>query len=227
MSNVKVNGNTYNGVTSVKLPLADGTGYATYAEGAMADSYLDKMLSANYGDIYDERSGDADMSFLAYSKAGTINFPNVTYIRGNANYVVADNILFPKAAGIQYDMSKGIYSIFKSANISGVLDLSGLNVGTGHGNQTFMGATIGTLKLGVWPAHNMMFANAKITNLVWDYPDATVDMMAGTNALKGSGASFTNAYVPDALYDGIKALMDDGTLTTVSNLYKISEWSDD
>lgn len=231
MSNIKVNGNTYNDVTSVKLALADGTGYATYNEGAVADSYLDKMLSASYGDIYDERSGKINMSFLAFSNAGTINLPNVTSIIGNANFIVADNILLPKAASYQYDAGAGIAGIFKSAKISGVLDLSGLQAGSG--NQSFMNATIGTLKLGKQTEQNGFLQNASITNLIWNNPDIKVGTpgayggICGTAGLSGSGAKITNAYVPDDLYDSIKAFLDDGTLTTVTNLYKVSEWSDE
>ena len=71
----------------------------------------------------------------------------------------------------------------------------------------------------------MMFSNATITNLIWNNTDTTADKMGGAQGLGCSGATFTNAYVPDGLYDEIKALMDAGTLTTVTNLYKISEWS--
>ena len=231
MSNVKVNNNTYTDVTSVKLTLADGTGYATYTEGAVADSYLDKMLSANYGDICDERSGTIKMSFLAYSTAGTVSFPNATKIEGNATYVVADNILFPKAASYEYYPGVGISTVFKDAKISGTLDLSGLT-GSG-GNQTFMNSNIHTLKLGKMEPHNGVFTNATITNLIWNNPAAAVGKpgefhgMCGLCGLSINGAKITNAYVPDDLYDTIKAFVDDGTLTTVTNLYKVSEWSDD
>lgn len=231
MSNVKVNGNTYNGVTSVKLPLADGTGYANYAEGAVADSYLDKMLSANYGDIYDERSGSIDMSFLAFSNAGTINFPNATAITGSAKAVTAENIYFPKVANWEFDHDNQIFQIFMKSTVSGVLDLSGLT--GGPGNQTFMYATINTLKLGACPTTNGFFQGATITNLIWNNPTVEVGTpgayggMCGTAGLNSNGAKITNAYVPDNLYDSIKAFVDDGTLTTVTNLYKISEWSDD
>ena len=74
---------------------------------------------------------------------------------------------------------------------------------------------------------NMMFSNATITNLIWNNTDTTADKMAGDQGLNSPNAKITNAYVPDGLYDEIKALMDAGTLTTVTNLYKISEWSDE
>lgn len=43
MSNVKVNGTTYNNVASVKLPLAAGGGFATYAEA----NYQEKTATSN------------------------------------------------------------------------------------------------------------------------------------------------------------------------------------
>ena len=62
---------------------------------------------------------------------------------------------------------------------------------------------------------------------IWNNTDITADKMAGDQGLNCQNAKITNAYVPDGLYDEIKALMDAGTLTTVTNLYKISEWSDE
>lgn len=227
MSNVKVNGNTYNGVTSVKLMKADDSGYATYVEGAVADSYLDKMLSGNYGNIYDERSGEVSIGFLSFGEGGTINFPNVTVLNGACRGGTYENLLFPKVATLEYvATSPAVSSNFYQTTVSGVLDLSGITGNIGN-SALFMYATIGTLKLGSIAPHNNMFHTAVIDTLVWNNTDTTADKMGGGAGLKASEASFTNVYVPDAFYDDIKALMDAGTLTTVTNLYKISEWSDD
>ena len=227
MSDIKVNGNTYNGVTCVKLMKADNSGYATYTEGAVADSYLDRMLSGNYGDVYDERSGEVSIGFLTNGVGGTINLPNATVLNGVCRFGVYENLLFPKAAKIEYTATGQVASSnFFGTTVSGTLDLSG-TVGNHGNNAMFQYAIIGTLKLGSVAPHNNMFMSATITNLVWNNTDTTADKMGGSTGLKGNNASITNAYVPDAFYDAIKALMDAGTLTTVTNLYKISEWSDD
>lgn len=227
MSNIKVNGNTYNGVTCVKLMKADDSGYATYTEGAVADSYLDRMLSGNYGDVYDERSGEVSIGFLSFGEGGTVNLPNATVLNGACRAGVYENLLFPKAATLEYvATAPAIMSNFYQTTVSGVLDLSGIAGNRGN-NGLFQGAIIGTLKLGSVAPHNNMFNGAAITNLVWNNTDTTADKMGGGTGLKGATAGITNAYVPDAFYDAIKALMDAGTLTTVTNLYKISEWSDD
>lgn len=227
MSNIKVNGNTYNGVTCVKLMKADNSGYATYTEGAVADSYLDRMLSGNYGDVYDERSGEVSIGFLSFGEGGTISLPNATVLNGACRGGVYENLLFPKAATLEYvATAPAVTSNFYQTTVSGVLDLSGI-VGNCGNNALFQNATIGTLKLGSVAPHNNMLMGATITNLVWNNTDTTADKMGGASGLKGNNASITNAYVPDAFYDAIKALMDAGTLTTVTNLYKISEWSDD
>lgn len=228
MSNVKVNGNIYNDVTSVKLMKADNTGYATYTEGAVEDSYLDRMLSGNYGDIYDERSGEVNIGFLTNGEGGTINFPNAAILNGVCRAGAYENLLFPKAAKIEYTVvGKQVSSSnFYSTTVIGVLDLSGIAGNTGN-NGMFQNAVIGTLKLGSVAPHNNIFNGATITNLVWNNTDTTSDKMGGNMGLKSTNAVITNAYVPDAFYDAIKALMDAGNLTTVANLYKISEWSDD
>lgn len=228
MSDIKVNGNTYTGVTSVKLMKADNSGYATYVEGAVADSYLDRMLSGNYGDIYDERSGEVNIGFLTNGEGGTINFPNAAILNGVCRAGAYENLLFPKAAKIEYTVigNQVASSNFYSTTVTGVLDLSGI-AGNAGNNALFQNASIGTLKLGSVAPHNNMFNKAAITNLVWNNTDTTADKMGGNMGLNGANASITNAYVPDAFYDAIKALMDAGTLTAVTNLYKISEWSDD
>lgn len=235
MSNVKVNGNTYNSVTSIKLMKADDSGYAEYTEGASGKDWLDVLMNSDtadsVGDITREDIYFANLSILAKRTVGTISFPNATKMRGNLEGVKADNILLPKVAEIISNVIIGRFSMY-GATVSGVVDL-----GTGGynntANQMFMGAAIGTLKIGKINPHNGLFQNATITNLVWNNPDIPVgdgnsqDSMTGLQGLNCVGTKITNAYVPDEMYDGIKALMDAGTVTTVTNLYKISEWSDE
>ena len=224
MSNVKVNGNTYNGVTSVKLALADGTGYATYSEGMVTSDITNDILSGSLsGDYENSEITRLNTSFLQHQNVGTLSFPNAVTMFGMTQTIVtAENLLLPKVAKIEY-----INTTFCSfrATITGVLDLSGMESAGSTLNQVFMGSKIETLKIGKMSPANMMFSNATITNLIWNNTDTTADKMGGAQGLGCSGATFTNAYVPDGLYDEIKALKDAGTLTTVTNLYKISEWS--
>ena len=228
MSDIKVNGDTYKDVTSIRFMKSDDSGYATYTEGAVADSYLDRMLFGNYGDVYDDRSGTVHIGFLSFGEGGTINLPNVTVLKGACRGGVYENLLFPKAASLQYRATApAVSSNFYQTTVSGVLDLSGIVPEKIGNNALFSSATIGTLKLGAVAPHNNMFMSATVTNLVWNNTDTTADKMGSSNGLRSSGARITNAYVPDAFYDDIKALMDAGTLTTVTNLYKLSEWSDD
>ena len=226
MSNVKVNGNTYNGVTSVKLALADGTGYATYSEGMVTSDITNDILSGSLsGDYENSKITRLNTSFLQHQNVGTLSFPNAVTMFGMTQTIVtAENLLLPKVAKIEY--RNNTFCSFR-ATITGVLDLSGMESAGSTLNQVFMGSKIETLKIGKMSPANMMFSNATITNLIWNNTDTTADKMGGAQGLGCSGATFTNAYVPDGLYDEIKALMDAGTLTTVTNLYKISEWSDE
>ena len=230
MSNVKVNGNTYNDVTSVKLPLADGTGYATYAEGAVTDDVTNSILDASIsGNLTNEDIRNIALNCFQRTTVGVLNFPNAVKMQGSMESVVSENILLPRVSSIH---SVNVPN-FRNAKISGVLDLSALPKNIAAMNQTFYGATIGTLKLGEMPPHNMCLANATITNLVWNFTKSTVisatehASIAGPAALRCSGLTVTNAYIPDDLYEGVKALIDDGTITTVTNLYKSPEWSDE
>lgn len=226
MSNVKVNGNTYNGVTSVKLALADGTGYATYSEGMVTSDITNDILSGSLsGDYENSEITRLNTSFLQHQNVGTLSFPNAVTMFGMSQTIVtAENLLLPKVAKIEF--INNTFCSFR-ATITGVLDLSGMESVGSTLNQVFMGSKIETLKIGKMSTANMMFRNATITNLIWNNTDTTADKMGGAQGLGCSGATFTNAYVPDGLYDEIKALMDAGTLTTVTNLYKISEWSDE
>lgn len=232
MSNVKVNGNTYNGVTGVKLPLADGTGYATYTEGAAVNDVANAILDGSIsGDYTNEDIKAINLSCFIGADVGTLHFPSAVAMSGNAEGIVAKNILLPKVSACKTFATA--YPSMRACNVSGVIDLSSLPNTTSPMNQTFYGSTIGTLKLGEMPTHNGCLQNATITNLVWNYTkDNTVDPsntagVAGKQGLNCIGLKVTNAYITDALYDAVKACIEDGTLTTVTNLYKLSEWSDD
>ena len=226
MSNVKVNGNTYSGVTSVKLPLADGNGYATYTEGAVTDNMTNALLDGSIsGNITNEEILTVSLNCFLKCSVGTLNFPNAVKMRGSAQGIVAENILLPKVSSID----KAAVPAFRDAVISGTVDLSGMPYMVGMGlNQTFYGATIGTVKLGKTVKHNGVFQNATVTNVVWGLDSFSNEQpdIAGIQGLGSTGAKITNAYVADSVYEQVKALMDNGTLTTVTNLYKISQWRD-
>lgn len=218
MSNVKVNGNTYNGVTSIKLALADGTGYAEYSEGAQTTDVTNSILDGSFsGDYANAEILAINLGCLSSRTVGTLSFPNATKMFGSANGVTAVNIYLPRVSKIDDPIPT-----FKTANISGVLDLSGLLSTITAMNQTFYGATIGTLKIGNMPQHNGCMQNATITNLVWSLADASRVKTAMQQA-----TAIANAYVADDIYDAVQAFITDGSLTKVTNLHKISEWSDD
>lgn len=223
MSNVKVNGNTYNDVTSVKLALADGTGFATYSEGAVTDNVTNSILDGSLsGNLFNEDILTVSLNCFQKCSVGTLSFPNAVKMSGSADSLTAENVLLPKVSAF------AAVPNFRLANISGVLDLSGMVSLTGL-NQTFYNATIGTLKIGKMAPHNMCLTNATITNLIWGNDTAGTEnnTVPGGQGLRCAGLTVTNAYVADSVYDTVRELMDDGTITSVTNLYKISEWSDE
>lgn len=234
MSNVKVNGNIYNDVTSIKLMKADDSGYAEYMEGATTGGdYMLELLNGQVENSFkgyenSELTGTACLSWLSGLNApdAEVILPNVTRIEGGLDHngkAKLKSIRVPKAAAFE----KGnMNTWFQCKGTIEFVDFSGLTGGTF--NQTFYGGTYGTLKLGKYPGgKNGTFQNATITNLIWNNPDLTASVMATENGGLNQAKSITNAYVPDTLYDEIKALMDAGSLTSVTNLYKVSEWSDD
>lgn len=223
MSNVKVNGNTYNGVASVKLALADGTGFATYAEGAVTSDIADMLLSgAELCDMTNNTVSAVNLNVFYGRTCGTVNFTNAAEVFGSAERIAADNILLPKVT--MWGYRNYLFTTLRNCSVPGTVDLSGIT-SVQAANQSFYGSVIGTLLLGKMQSHNGMFQTAKITNLVWNNPDLSAANMGGSQGLGCIDAVITNAYVPDALYDEINALIDADTLTTVANLYKISEWS--
>lgn len=228
MSNVKVNGNTYNGVESVKLELADGTGYVTYSEGQVTSDITNDILNGNIsGDYRNEEITTLNLACFAKTTVGTLDFPNVTKCFGKCN-INAENILLPNLSDFDTTINHNLMS-FAQSNITGTLDLSGFVSKIGL-NQTFYNAKIGTLLIGKMVRHNMMFTNATIENLVWANDETGSDgvpaIISAHQGLISDGVKITNAYVADSVYEAVKAKIDDGTITTVTNLYKVSEWSE-
>jgi hypothetical protein len=221
MSNVKVNGNTYNGVTSVKLALADGTGFETYSKGMVTSDITNDILSGNFsGDYENSEITRLNACVLANNNFGTISFPNAVTMFGIPTMPFnGENLLLPKVAKIEYGPCNKFCGF--QGTITGTLDLSGIESTGSTLNQTFMGAKIGTLKIGKMQNANMLLANATITNLVWNIQTLNDQH---TTILNGATA-ITNAYIADAHYEAIKALVENGTITKITNLYKFSEWS--
>lgn len=229
MSNVKVNGNTYNGVTSVKLMKSDGSGYAEYKEGAEATASEISVLIADgaIGDIEND-AGTPILSWMNGGKYGTVSFPYATSAKGGVNSCYFDNLLLPNATDIsahagngptQYRMTGG----FQNCKITGTLDLSSL--ATSQNNAViFTGSDIGTLKLGNYCPNANAWA-ATFTNLILN---GLTDALATNQYFYGyfKSATITNLYVPAAVMDAVQAKITDGTLTKITNLYSIDEWED-
>lgn len=233
MSNVKVNGNTYNDVSSIRLMKADNSGYATFVEGETSGGdYLQSLMDASGASFpgYDnsDLTGEVSLGWLCgvNNANAEVNLPNVTKISGGIPSATLKSIKVPKATTLG---GGKVAMWFQIRGTYDLLDFSGIVSGTW--NQTFYGCQIGTLKLGAFVPSNGAFQNATITNLIWNNPNITprtdatsAELMAGGQGLN-SATTITNAYVPDVYYDEIKALKDAGTLTKVTNLYKLSEWS--
>ena len=228
MSSVKVNSNTYADISSVRLPLSDGSGYAVYTEGQSQNenAVFDALMAGdNLGDYTNSEITKFNPVVLSYRTLGTWNLPNVaTVMGGNIQNFTAANLLMPGALGCSNP-----YPQFRGGKVTGVMDFRSYNGNSGLGNASLSffvyGMTIGTLRL---DALNLvggsMFGTATITNLVWGGANLTAD---GIKAVLNAAASITNLYITDAIYDDVAALISAGTITKVTNLYKYSEWSDD
>lgn len=226
MSNVKVNGNTYNDVTSVRLTLADGSGYVIYDEniGDTEKSLLSALLSGNdIGDFSDDELVTFNFSAMGRAKIGTWSFPNVANVIGGDVYDLAsDNLLLPAAVG--YDSAT---PSIRRATITGTLDMRSYKADDGNNTSVmyflYM-STFGTVRLdSMNNVLGSMFGYSTISNLVWAGNNLTASGIV--DALNGATA-ITNLYIKDTIYDDVAALIADGTITKVTNLYKYSEWSD-
>lgn len=228
MSNVKVNGNTYNDVTSVKLALADGTGYATYSEGQSQDenTMFDALMTGdNLGDYTNDELTQFNPVPLSYLTFGTWSLPNAAKISGGNIYNFnCENLLLPGVVGL---LNNG-YPQFRGVKITGVLDMRSYTTGgTNAASLSFFlyGATVGTVRLDSMNlAAGNMFGSSTITNIVWGGASLTAD---GIKTALNAATAITNLYITDVIYDDVAALIADGTITKVTNLHKYSEWSDD
>lgn len=231
MSDVKVNGNTYNGVESIKLMKADGSGYAEYKEGAeAADSLMDTLIAnGSLGDIERDDASPC-LEWLSGYTVGTVSFPYATTLNGVPSKVTAENLLLPNVssiASVACGKSGWKNRSFANCKITGVLDLSGLDSVLNNACQ-FTTSEIGTLKLGAYaPAANIwnaaIFTNLVLSRLTFD---GLTETAFSTWFTYFNGATITNLYVPADVKETIQAKIDAGTLTKITNLYTIDDWED-
>ena len=228
MSNVKVNGNIYNDVASIKLMKADDSGYAEYREDAVAaaDGMLEKLIANEHlGNITREDASPCLEWMVGYT-CGTVSFPYATVLKGVCGKITAENLLLPNVASIAAIAAgrndwRG-YG-FSNCEISGTLDLSSLE-SVNNNMTTFAGSRIHTLKLGKYAPSKPIWSSAVITNLVYYGLTPTSGLLAnGTNF---AAATVTNLYVPADCVETAQAFIDNGAWSKVANVYSIDEWED-
>lgn len=232
MSDIILNNNTYNGVTSVKLMKADNTGYATYTEDAQeADTLLDTMLNReSVGDITSDNANPL-LTWMRGLEFGTVSFPNATKMYMNIGYCKFANLLLPNVTQANTYIGKGkqqnmLSTIFTGNIVTGVLDLSSLT--TVQNNTLKIDyCRIETVKLGngVLSPNSGMFTQSEITNLIWNVSETNMSDSGLTSRLNAA-TSITNLYVPSERVSAIQALVTGGTITKVTNVYSIADWSD-
>lgn len=223
MSDVKVNGNAYNGVGSIRLMKVDGSGYATYTEGiAEADPMIGKLIAAgNLGNI-EEEVGNVYLSWMAGLKFGTVSFPYATKATGFPHSCTFENLLLPSVVdfGGAVGSGKDGYRLpngIQNCIITGSLDLS--KVATSLNSAlNITNCRIGTLKLGSympgWGPTNII-TNALIPCFTTEY---------GISYFKSM--TITNLYVPTDVVEHVRSLMTNGSLPNITNVYSIDEWED-
>ena len=232
MSNVKVNGNTYNNVTSIKLMKADGSGYAEYKEGAedVAD-FRDMLTAGGYTNIGDYESNEPApyIGWLEKCGGGSISFPKATTAKGSVKNASFENLLLPNVVSMNSALSaSGDYpgsSVFTQTDVTGVLDLSSLT-NIQNSFNVFQNCNIGTLKLGGFNLCNNMIGSATITNFIWNVPTTTNPDMPNFAVLMNGATKITNLYIPADIVGTWQTLIDNGTLTKIENLYSIDDWED-
>lgn len=227
MSDIILNGNIYNGVTSVKLMKSDRTGYAEFFAEAPTDKLAIIIERGNLGDLT-FGNAEASYSFLEGRNGGTISFPNAITISGRMQSGSFANLLFPAATVFTSatGTNAGV-SVFQKVTVSGTLDLSAVEgYGNMSPNQTFMNASIGTLKLGTgFKPHNGMFSNMTCTNLLWNANSAQVTSSSMIDKLQNATA-ITNLYVPTDFVNDVLTAISGGTLTKVTNVYDLTDWEE-
>lgn len=229
MSNIILNGNTYNDVTSVKLLKSDNTGYAEFTEdSAVTDTTLDKMLAGeSLGDITDS-SAYPNLTWMVGLDFGTVSFPSATKAYLRIQYCEFANLLLPSVVNA-YTASNGTQGYMMPSKISGVkvTGICDLHSLTTVQNRTlnFEYCNFGTLKLGDGNFNDTMFNNTTITNLVWNISSATLDD-TGVKGRLNYATAITNLYVPSDRVSAIQALVTGDNITKVTNVYSIADWSD-
>lgn len=229
MSDIKVNGNTYTGVESVRFMKADDSGYATYTEGTGdADTLMGKLIAReSMGDIEREDATPC-LDWMSGYVWGTISFPYATALKGGCERITAENVLLPNISTVtptSCGKSGWCPYGFINCKITGTLDLSSL--ATVQNNAVkFTTSEIGTLKLGSYLPNANLWAGCTITNAI--LKGLTADWIA--NQINPwhylVGATITNLYVPADAVDTVQAAISDGSLDKITNLYSIDDWED-
>lgn len=228
MSDIKVNGNTYTGVTSVKLMKADESGYAEYTESAEAtDSVMDTLIAnGSLGDI-ERDDASPGLEWMTGYRVGTVSFPYATKLNGAPVKITAENLLFPNVktvSAISCGNSGWRSYGFNNCKITGTLDLSSLET-VSNNALTFTTSVIGTLKLGTYAPNKNIWAALTVTNFVWNgLTAASLSQNSFFEYFKS--AVITNLYVPAELKERFQTQIDNGTLTKITNLYSLDEWED-
>lgn len=226
MADVKVNGNTYNGITHIQLVKAEGGAYEVYKEGAALIDVLLAGCNDSIGDIEIDTT-ELCLNWMQQIKGGTWSFPNATTAYGGPKHSKFDNLLMPNVTAINQNygvtsMPYQITSTFNGTVVTGTLDLSSL--ATAQNNTVgFNGCTIGTLKLGSYCPVVNIWQGATITNLL--FYNITADQITD-NSFFRANPKVTNLYIPADCVDAVQALVDDGTITGVTNVYSIDDWSE-
>ena len=228
MSNVKINGNTYNGVDEIRLMKADDSGYAIYKEGQeAAENILDIAVARGDMGSYRNEAGSVCLSVFCGLNLGDLDFPYATTASGGVIACKANRVLLPNVTTLNVDKSfgaqqNGLLAGFQQSDIT-LLDLSGLTTSMNNACK-FTGARIGTLKLGSYFPPANIWGNAIITNAILSGFRAEMTASALTYF---ANATITNLYVPADQLAGAQQLKSEGKLSKVTNIYSAADWSDD
>lgn len=223
MSNVKVNGNTYNDVTSVKLMKDDGSGYAEFKENvADTDTLMDTLLADDSVGNIESDTGEVYLGWMQGIEFGTVSFPYATKATGYPHSCTFENLLLPAVTDYSGAVGKGVngYRMPNSINnckITGTLDLSKVATSTNN-TLGIANCTIGTLKLGSYMpgwGQTTTITNAIIPGFTADYEVIYFKLV-----------NITNLYVPSTVLEHVQSMVTAGTLPNVTNVYSIDGWED-